>query len=713
MMHQRLSKWPQISACKFIISAAIASFLLMALFKVYQLCFVFEHECEMTYMYMKPQYIEVDLPNDIQAKYPQYELFVYGEGSYAADLKRGVLKGVPALYIPGNGGSYKQARSPASVALLMRPKEFQSRRIFNFFTVSFNEELSGLYGGVLQRQVEFVAVCVKHILSLYKHMNNPPSTIPLLGHSMGGVVARALFSLPSFPVESVHLIITLSSPHTRPILPLDTLMEDFYHSVDEVWQGSMTSHVTLVSFSSGPNDFQVLSPTTHVSSPNTINIPSTGVPRVWASTDHHEILWCRRLELALLRSLFQLQNGTAHELVKDPSIVRRTFCQHFMNPCSEFHPSLVPFPSRQLYPINTTTYVSGGHTSHGLARYLSFNLSQSAQWLVLSNVISLSSTKWLLGCNFTGKQCVDLSPWTASLPPIYYSKNKMMVVDTRQRSLQQLIVLEPPLDHKSHLIIEPYYRRQEVTLKLPVLSAEYDLSSKNHLILLPMDTAHDFVFVQLFEVQVLCAGLDTPSLDFIIAGFYPHGRLKSANLTSLHGSDVFQGKLQLSWQPESLNQSLLILLPSLQCKAKVLVSLDVEETVLQLTLHTVVLILKAVCSLLLLQVLWPAPSTTLSVWGLGLTISLLVCFSISYFGFNPTYIAVHCGVVLLYDLLTLVVSVGWHWINKICCKTLFRCNNVKWSHSMFVLWISMLVCSQLAHILFFVLYLTFDISKST
>ena len=90
--------------------------------------------------------------------------------------------------------------------------------------------------------------------------------------------------------------------------------------------------------------------------------------------------------------------------MKDPSIVRRTFCQHFMNPCSEFHPSLVPFPSRQLYPINTTTYVSGGHTSHGLARYLSFNLSQSAQWLVLSNVISLSSPKWLLGCNFTGKQ---------------------------------------------------------------------------------------------------------------------------------------------------------------------------------------------------------------------------------------------------------------------------------------------------------------------
>ena len=39
------------------------------------------------------------------------------------------------------------------------------------------------------------------------------------------------------------------------------------------------------------------------------------------------------------------------------------------------------------------------------------------------------------------------------------------------------------------------------------------------------------MFVQLFEVQVLCAGLDTPSLDFIIAGFYPHGRLKSANLT--------------------------------------------------------------------------------------------------------------------------------------------------------------------------------------
>ena len=37
-------------------------------------------------------------------------LYVFSRSfsSYAADLKRGVLKGVPALYIPGNGGSYKQ-----------------------------------------------------------------------------------------------------------------------------------------------------------------------------------------------------------------------------------------------------------------------------------------------------------------------------------------------------------------------------------------------------------------------------------------------------------------------------------------------------------------------------------------------------------------------------------------------------------------------------
>lgn len=53
-------------------------------------------------------------------------------------------------------------------------------------------------------------------------LDRPPSTVVLVGHSMGGVVARALFTLPRFSPNLVSLIITQASPHLAPVLALDT-----------------------------------------------------------------------------------------------------------------------------------------------------------------------------------------------------------------------------------------------------------------------------------------------------------------------------------------------------------------------------------------------------------------------------------------------------------------------------------------------------------
>ena len=44
------------------------------------------------------------------------------------------------------------ARSSASIALQMHPREFPHLQHFDFFTVNLNEEFSGLFGGVLHRQ---------------------------------------------------------------------------------------------------------------------------------------------------------------------------------------------------------------------------------------------------------------------------------------------------------------------------------------------------------------------------------------------------------------------------------------------------------------------------------------------------------------------------------------------------------------------------------
>lgn len=62
--------------------------------------------CVMTYMY--PTYIPVPMPKNVSTT--RYGLFLYHEGwrkiDYADHLKK--VNGVPVLFIPGNGGSYKQ-----------------------------------------------------------------------------------------------------------------------------------------------------------------------------------------------------------------------------------------------------------------------------------------------------------------------------------------------------------------------------------------------------------------------------------------------------------------------------------------------------------------------------------------------------------------------------------------------------------------------------
>ena len=64
--------------------------------------------CVMTYMY--PTYIPISTSAHLAS--PKYRLFLYHEGwkkiDFVEHLKK--LSGVPVLFIPGNGGSYKQVR---------------------------------------------------------------------------------------------------------------------------------------------------------------------------------------------------------------------------------------------------------------------------------------------------------------------------------------------------------------------------------------------------------------------------------------------------------------------------------------------------------------------------------------------------------------------------------------------------------------------------
>uniref|UniRef100_A0A673N6A2 GPI inositol-deacylase n=1 Tax=Sinocyclocheilus rhinocerous TaxID=307959 RepID=A0A673N6A2_9TELE len=302
-----------------------------------------ENRCSMTYMFEYPEYrVSITLPKRVARQYPSYGLYLYGEGAYAQETRGLKLTGAPVLFLPGNAGSYKQARSLGSVAL--RKAENLDRRIhMNVFTIDFNEELVALYGGSLRRQTQFLHESIKAILRLYKDRPDPPTGVVLVGHSMGGVVARALFTLARFNPRLVSLIITQASPHQAPVLSLDPYILEFYSTVRHRWATNAEDlrNVTVLSVGGGYLDFQVRSGLTALSCPiddlNKMSVVATAVPRTWVSTDHISIVWCKELVLATVRAFFDLIEPETGQFTESPEKRMSVLNYHFFR-----HPVLQP-----------------------------------------------------------------------------------------------------------------------------------------------------------------------------------------------------------------------------------------------------------------------------------------------------------------------------------------------------------------------------------
>ncbi|KAH7984923.1 hypothetical protein HPB49_026690 [Dermacentor silvarum] len=293
-----------------------------------------QNECEMTYMFELPEYIPIKLSKEVQQKYPRYRLVVYGEGVYARQLRRGHLRGVPVLFVPGNAGSYQQVRSIGTV--LLRKAEFEGLPYrFDVFATDFQGELSGLYGPLLWDQIGFLHECVRTIRRLYK--STPNASLVVLGHSMGGVVARSLFTLEDFEHDSVSLIMSYAAPHHSAAL-LDSHLNDLYERIRKAWSPPRLP-VIMVSVAGGRRDTLVRTELTRLEPhKHHISTTSTAVPGVWASADHLTIVWCQQLVVTSARVLFDLitrQNRQASGqiqmalLTKDPEHIKAVVNFHF------------------------------------------------------------------------------------------------------------------------------------------------------------------------------------------------------------------------------------------------------------------------------------------------------------------------------------------------------------------------------------------------
>ncbi|CAG0912972.1 unnamed protein product [Notodromas monacha] len=289
------------------------------------------NNCEMTYMFEKPEYVEVALNKSVKTSFPRYSLYVYGEGRYARDLEMGKLDGIPVVFIPGNAGSYRQVRSLASVCLRKQyDKGLKSG--FDFFTIDFDEEFSAFYGKLLYDQTRFLQQVVKSVLELYGGRRDG---VVLIGHSMGGIVARALFGLPGFNPTNVRVIFTLATPHASPVAVPDSLVAEFYREVEEVWREGCRSgdfsHVTVVSITGGFRDVQVwsgLGKPRGIPDDSFISTVSTSIPDVWVGTDHLCIVWCKQLVLALSRAIFDIADFGFKRISTDPSLTRQILNYH-------------------------------------------------------------------------------------------------------------------------------------------------------------------------------------------------------------------------------------------------------------------------------------------------------------------------------------------------------------------------------------------------
>lgn len=274
-------------------------------------------ECRMSRMW--PSYAdythEIASPSGLAAK---YRLLLYREGYLEPNPEAFPPSGLPALFIPGNAGSHGQVRSVASSSARQywshdydslvdgRPavprKEWEDRHGgVDWWTIDFKEDFSAFHGMTLAEQAVFVNEVIAFLRSTYSTAN--VTSIPILAHSMGGIVARLAGRLPSYVPRSIETIVTLSTPHAYPPIAYDRGVESVYSIIKPPSQASSHSpdDALIVSIAGGSIDIQVApEPASLDLLPqwdprNQLSLFTSAMPALWCSVDHLAIMWCDQL----------------------------------------------------------------------------------------------------------------------------------------------------------------------------------------------------------------------------------------------------------------------------------------------------------------------------------------------------------------------------------------------------------------------------------
>ncbi|KAK3318624.1 GPI inositol-deacylase [Apodospora peruviana] len=312
--------------------------------------------CRMSYM--RPSYARLhDFDTEHTRFASKYSLYLYREQGIDNDVK---VKGVPILFIPGNAGSYKQVRPIAAETAnyfheVLQQDESAIKagvRNLDFFTVDFNEDITAFHGQTLLDQAEYLNEAIRYILSLYldprasdRDPDLPdPTSVIVLGHSMGGIVARTMLIMPNYQSNSINTIVTMSAPHARPPVSFDGEIVKIYQDINDYWRHAYSEqwannnplwHVTLVSIAGGGLDTVVPSDYASVESlvPDThgFTVFTSTVPNVWTSMDHQAILWCDQFRKVVARALYDVVDVNRATQTKPRAERMRVFKKWFLS----------------------------------------------------------------------------------------------------------------------------------------------------------------------------------------------------------------------------------------------------------------------------------------------------------------------------------------------------------------------------------------------
>lgn len=177
-------------------------------------------------------------------------------------------------------------------------------------SADFNEDLSAFHGATLREQ----AVYVNEVLAYLQSISPTPQLpIPILAHSMGGIVARLALLEPNHSHGSVDTIVTLSSPHAYPPAPLDDAIEAIYTRLNAAAhsQQQSASSVLLISLSGGLFDTQLPAEPSSLSLarlwPKEARLDgfTSALPTLWSSVDHLAMMWCDQVRAPIARAVLR------------------------------------------------------------------------------------------------------------------------------------------------------------------------------------------------------------------------------------------------------------------------------------------------------------------------------------------------------------------------------------------------------------------------